>query len=583
MAICAQFVWAIWKSCAASTWPCGTAIGARIPFEIADLDVRQEADRFTVAFDCRHRRGDIDFAWRATIRGEADGSLRFAMDGQARSTFLRNRIGICVLHPGAACGAPFTAELADGSLLAGTLPRAIAPTTPVPPYRSLTHEVCPGLRAHLEFSGDLFEMEDQRNWTDASFKTYSTPLALPFPVEVRAGSVVRQAVTLTLRGAIPAPVPPAPLTLTVTDAVAGPLPRLGLGIASHGQRLSPTEVRRLRALALAHVRVNLAPSQPGWRITLQRAIAESRALGVALEMAIHLSAAVEEELTALGAALQDARPPVASWLIFANGDAPIDAPVLAAARRLLGAYDASVPLGAGTNGNFVQLNRNRPPVELLDLVCYSINPQVHAFDNRSIMETPEGQGQTVVSARLFCGGRPLAITPVTLKPRFNPDATAAEPASAPTELPSQVDARQAALFGAAWTVASLKRLAEAGAASVTYYETPVGAASWKSSRARRSPNASRRLPGPSTRSTTCSPTPATGREPTFGGPSRTTHRASTVWPWNGTDASASCSPTSPTKRRKSSWMASGAAPRSAARQRVARPRPAQSGRLSSAA
>jgi len=24
-------------------------------------------------------------------------------------------------------------------------------------------------------------MEDQRNWTDASFKTYSTPLALGFP------------------------------------------------------------------------------------------------------------------------------------------------------------------------------------------------------------------------------------------------------------------------------------------------------------------------------------------------------------------------------------------------------------------
>ncbi len=39
-------------------------------------------------------------------------------------------------------------------------------------------------------------MEDQRNWTDASYKTYSTPLALPFPVEIRAGETVEQTVTL---------------------------------------------------------------------------------------------------------------------------------------------------------------------------------------------------------------------------------------------------------------------------------------------------------------------------------------------------------------------------------------------------
>ena len=44
-------------------------------------------------------------------------------------------------------------------------------------------------------------MEDQRNWTDASFKTYGTPLELPFPVEVVSGTKIVQTVTLTLDGA----------------------------------------------------------------------------------------------------------------------------------------------------------------------------------------------------------------------------------------------------------------------------------------------------------------------------------------------------------------------------------------------
>ena len=35
--------------------------------------------------------------------------------------------------------------------------------------------------------GDTFEMEDQRNWTDASYKTYVRPLALPWPYTLRAG------------------------------------------------------------------------------------------------------------------------------------------------------------------------------------------------------------------------------------------------------------------------------------------------------------------------------------------------------------------------------------------------------------
>jgi hypothetical protein len=30
--------------------------------------------------------------------------------------------------------------------------------------------------------GDAWEMEDHRNWLDASFKTYVRPLALPYPM-----------------------------------------------------------------------------------------------------------------------------------------------------------------------------------------------------------------------------------------------------------------------------------------------------------------------------------------------------------------------------------------------------------------
>ena len=55
------------------------------------------------------------------------------------------------------------------------------------------------LEADLE--GDLFELEDQRNWTDGSFKTYPTPLARSKTRRMRAGEHVRQRVVLRLKGA----------------------------------------------------------------------------------------------------------------------------------------------------------------------------------------------------------------------------------------------------------------------------------------------------------------------------------------------------------------------------------------------
>ena len=141
------------------------------------------------------------------------------------------------------------------------------------------------------------------------------------------------------------------------------------------------------------------------------------------------------------------KPPIETYLIFHKTEASTSAQWVDLARR----YLSGAKIGAGTNAYFTDLNRGRPPVDALDLVCYSINPQVHAFDNSSLKETLEAQAVTVKSTRLFTDGLPIAVTPVTLLARFNPNATGPEPEPAPGGLPTQVDIRQMSLFGAGWT------------------------------------------------------------------------------------------------------------------------------------
>ena len=75
------------------------------------------------------------------------------------------------------------------------------------------------------------------------------------------------------------------------------------------------------------------------------------------------------------------------------------------------------------------------------------------------------------SARQFIGDLPLAVSPVTLKMRFNPHATGPESEPEPGSLPPPVDVRQMSLFGAGWTAGSLKYLTGSDVQSLTYYET----------------------------------------------------------------------------------------------------------------
>ncbi|MBT3605639.1 MAG: hypothetical protein HN521_21460 [Candidatus Latescibacteria bacterium] len=443
--------------------------------KVDNVNVESSDDGFVLTFDVACVVRDIDFFWHGRITGDVNGTVVYKMDGEARSTFMRNRIGFCVLHAPSECaGDPCVIEKADGGKQEGHFPSDISPHQPFMDMKAITHEVMPGVSARVAFEGDVFEMEDQRNWTDASYKTYCTPLGLPFPVEVKKGEKIQQSVTISLEGdvsGVKGRDGADAITFQATGNAAVLLPEIGVGLASHGQVLSDVELSRLRVLNLAHLRVDLRLSSEGWRGALDRAIQEATALDLKLEIALYVSDNAQAELNALGEALSETTPNVVRWFIFHEGEKSTSAGWVTLAREVLKKYDTHPPLGGGANAYFTELNRNRPPVHDIECVTYSLNPQVHAFDNASMVETLEAQSWTVNSARSFVDNLPISVSPVTLKPRFNPNATGAAPEGEPGVLPLSVDPRQMSLFGAGWTLGSLKYLSEAGVRSVTYYET----------------------------------------------------------------------------------------------------------------
>jgi hypothetical protein len=451
-----------------------------IPAELSGLEVEAAGDRFAIRFEARNRAGEIDFRWRGAIEGAADGTITADLDGVAESDFWYNRIGFCVLHAPNCAGRPYRARTPDGPI-EGELPLLIGPQEirdgtiyPLfPSYDELEIDLDGDTSVRFSFEGDLFEMEDQRNWTDGSFKTYSTPLVLGFPHEARKGQTIRQRVVTSFRlpeGAGAALSEGAPTRLTLGEPLRQRLPLIGLGAASHGGSLTERETALLRALRPDHLRADLHLGEPGFRAELERATRDAAALGAALELAVFVTDDAERELQEL-ASLLPWDSAVARVLVFHEAEKPTGARWVRLARERLGPALGAVPFAGGTNAYFCELNRERPDSDAVDAVAYSINPQVHAFDEASLVEAAGAQGDTVRSARAFSAGKPILVSPVTLLPRFNPNATGPEPAPPLGELPAQVDPRQMSLFGAAWTVASAKHLAESGVDTITYYET----------------------------------------------------------------------------------------------------------------
>jgi hypothetical protein len=416
-----------------------------VPPRLSALRVEAGEEAFGVCFEARHEDGALRFAWTGRIEGDRDGTLRYVFDGRAETTFLKNRVGLCVLHPSEVCaGRPCLVEHGDGRTTRGVFPFEVSPHQPFLDIRAIRHAVVPGRGLEVRFDGEWFEMEDHRNWSDASFKTYSTPVDRPFPARLEAGTPVRHEVTVRLvPGEVEGPGAEPPATVAR-------LARLRVGLSLGGQVPSSGEVESLRALRLDHLRVDLSLDEAGWPEALARGAEAAGACGLGLETAAVVPDAAEEPLGRLAEACAKLAPPVATFLLFRRATGRSDPELLEAGRRGPGAAVPGSRVGGGAAGWFAELNRNRRAASGADVVAFELSPQLHARDEATILENLASLRDMARTARGFAEGAELGLSPVTLAPR--------------REAP---DPRLVGDFGGEWMRGLLRAAREAGFASLT--------------------------------------------------------------------------------------------------------------------
>ncbi|WP_203582430.1 hypothetical protein [Microbacterium hibisci] len=413
---------------------------------------------------------DLRGVVRAEVRGP--GRLRVLTDLESAAEFSTNRTGLVVLHPPGLAGCELRVRHSDGGVEQSRFPERISPHQPAFDIAGLawSHE---GLDVDVRFAGDVFEMEDQRNWTDASYKTYSRPLASPFPYTLRAGERVVQSVDLAVTGT-PAAVPHTEVTRIRLEE--GPaLPAIAVS-ASTAPGPAPAADADPADRPPAAVLVELDLATRNWRAALARAATT----GVPLDVRFVLDEADPERIHAGAAALRTL-PVARATAFWPTGPARhvSDLEAIALLRHALSEAGVETDVVGGARSHFTELNREQHRLPKgLDGVVFSCTPLFHSLSTAQLVESLSMQRLVAAQAVQIAHGAAVHIGPISLRPHFNNVATTAPPMPEHDDLrdgygPALIDAadaRQQAPELAAWTVASAAALAVPGVATLAYFE-----------------------------------------------------------------------------------------------------------------
>lgn len=438
--------------------------------------VRQTEEGIDIAFKGKVEVPGIEFGITAQINASNDGILSFRVRGEAGSDLKANRIGFTLLHPTPICeGRPLVVTHLDRQKEQTRFPALISPSQPVFDIAALEYDIEGGIQVNCELKShrpggriEPFEMEDQRNWSDASYKTYVGTLLEELPYPVFTGDVFEQETRVSCRRsgddiASDSDAADPVLQLSIDKRSSTVLPALVLAVPD-----GLAQDALMNRQALADLRANgitawVKADDPELEKSVASIAALADALGVGTDLEIELAEqhSPDEELARIARTCRQAGVPVDAVLACPraylrsyqpNGQWPEVAPlesIYAAARR----HFPLSRIGGGMLTYFTELNRKWPPAENIDFVSHGLAPVVHAADDRTVMENLSTVPSMAATIRERYAAMPYRIGPSAISMRHNPYGSATVGNAAGRRIAMcDADPREGGIFGASWAL-----------------------------------------------------------------------------------------------------------------------------------
>ncbi len=411
--------------------------------EITDEIIETNDDSFYISYTALYTTAEIKYTAKFIIEGKADSSISIVMKGFALSDFKKNRIGLCVLHPlKETKGKELQIVKPEGDRYTAVFPELIAPHQPFKEIQQMQWQPAGALYAQLDFSGDIFETEDQRNWSDSSFKTYSTPLHLPFPALVKTGETIEQKIVLYVTGHTNKPAEKTTLKKIPSSKTASS--KIGYCMPAGQTLLTDEQVKVFKENGFNHHRVELHLYKNSWQQELQNAAANAIKLNTKLELILFFENEYDQQLQLFLQQINSIAQHIYAVLLLNRKQMVTPPALMQKGYTIIKAAWPFIKVGYGTDAYFVALNRNPPCSLPHDFVSFSLMPQAHAADTRTIIENLESLPDIIKTIQSFTD-KDIHISPVSIGKRINPDAVAEE-----DYFVADADPRTGTAFAAGW-------------------------------------------------------------------------------------------------------------------------------------
>lgn len=455
----------------------GQEILRRIVVSVRDRDWREvpiiqwqvigDETSMTAQIEARHTSDCVDFEWRGHLRVSSDlRRIQLQFEGRALRDMDVCRLGLVILHPvESMIGAEVTAHGPHGleRLIVSRMihPQSIVkglPSAMMAPFSVLEIEREDVGLLRMELTGDLFELEDQRNWGDASFKTYCTPLSLGFPRHLTQGTLVSQAVEISYTPSFSGQTGRRPHSGLPAST------RMGAEIQS-GRRPVQTEPSKKPAIGCvvtdaAFGRLMNASAIGAWdhlQLGSEAVTPEfvTRLLGVLPRSTqLELVVPVQQDparLNDVAGLFRGHEDRIARILVTDSKQALPSARDVASLRLMIaGALLRNVPTFLMPRGYFVELNRGEPLNFDVDGFAFPLSSTVHASDPESVIDNVAAASDMVATLRALTKGAQIAVSPLAA---YYPTQELREGIGGP-------------LWGS-WVTRTIARLSAAGVTSIT--------------------------------------------------------------------------------------------------------------------
>lgn len=439
--------------------------------EISELVIDQTDDNFSISYKAQYGKQD-GVTVAIYLIGHSAGKLHAKAEISTKIPFLTNRTGFVVLHPlDGFAGTITKVESSSGQISELTIPALISPGQPAMDLQAITHYPVQNLEVKTHFEGDIFEMEDHRNWSDASFKTYSRPIGLPYPYTLEPDAPLTQRIDITIKesGALGQPVSIVqvpPISNQLMPEYALPLDK----VSDAQEALSWTHP--IKSIGFNWILLSYDTSTESLNSNFDPLAELLETTGAKLEVQVVLNSISNDEaddaLESLSERFAASAINVSCISAFAKideqsfqpGEARPPHPAEAFLASSLEKHFPSAKRIGGTPAFFTELNRKRPDPALWQGLSFATTPTVHAADDVSVMETLQSLPHILNSANVLANDLPLLVGPIGIGARLNPYGSGPNINDPQTrEGMAAHDPRQRGLFAAAWIVGYLAQIA----------------------------------------------------------------------------------------------------------------------------